>query len=190
MKKTAALLIALGLALPAMSFGEELDRPPRRDGQPPRELNRDRGPREGEARDDRRTDARPRDEARRDGGTRNDGPRGGPVGDRPHMPPPPLFAALDVNHDGVIDEKEMKDAADSLRKLDKNNDGKLTMDELRPHRPDGDRADANQGPRDDRHPPRDGDRGSDVAPRHGDHGPADRDGGRETRRGPRPPQDR
>src|SRR5215471_13282640 len=33
---------------------------------------------------------------------------GGPEGHR--MPPPPLFAALDANHDGVIDESEIDNA--------------------------------------------------------------------------------
>jgi hypothetical protein len=53
------------------------------------------------------------------------------------MGPPPLFAALDTNHDGVIDSSEIDNAPAALRKLDKNGDGKLTMDELRPPRPGG-----------------------------------------------------
>ena len=44
----------------------------------------------------------------------------------------PLFAALDTNRDNIIDEKEMANAQAALKKLDKNNDGKLTEDELRP----------------------------------------------------------
>jgi hypothetical protein len=67
----------------------------------------------------------------REGGA-PDGP-GGP-GQRPI---PPLVAALDTNHDGVIDADEIANAPAALRKLDKNGDGKLTMDELRPPRPDG-----------------------------------------------------
>ncbi len=43
-----------------------------------------------------------------------------------------LFAALDTNGDGVIDEKEMANAAESLKKLDKNHDGKITLDEVQP----------------------------------------------------------
>lgn len=57
----------------------------------------------------------------------------GPRGPRHHRPPPPpLFAALDANHDGVIDETEIANASAALKTLDKNGDGKLTMDELRP----------------------------------------------------------
>jgi len=61
---------------------------------------------------------------------------GGPGGPRHHRPPPPpLFAALDANHDGVIDENEIANASAALKTLDKNGDGKLTMDELMPPRP-------------------------------------------------------
>jgi EF hand len=53
-----------------------------------------------------------------------------------HRPPPsPLFLALDVNHDGVIDADEIANAPAELKTLDKNGDGKLTQDELRPQRP-------------------------------------------------------
>jgi hypothetical protein len=53
-----------------------------------------------------------------------------------HRPPPsPLFLALDVNHDGVIDADEIANASAALKTLDKNGDGKLTQDELRPPRP-------------------------------------------------------
>jgi hypothetical protein len=97
------------------------------------------------------------------------------------MQPPPLVGALDANRDGVIDEKEIKQAPEALRKLDKNNDGKLTMEELRPPRPEGDRADGQ------RHAP-EGERR--VGPRPGDHATGDRDGERSARRGPRPPEGR
>jgi hypothetical protein len=65
-------------------------------------------------------------------------PRGG--GSQPggrQRPVPPLMAALDLNHDGVIDAEEIAQASASLKKLDKNGDGKLTMDELRPTPPQG-----------------------------------------------------
>jgi Ca2+-binding EF-hand superfamily protein len=44
---------------------------------------------------------------------------------------------LDANHDGVIDADEIANAPAALKKLDKNGDGKLTPDELRPHHPKG-----------------------------------------------------
>jgi len=71
---------------------------------------------------------------------------GGPEGHR--MPPPPLFAALDANHDGVIDESEIDNAPAALRTLDKNGDGKLTFDELRPPRPQGRGFHGGPGPQD------------------------------------------
>jgi len=58
---------------------------------------------------------------------------GGRMGRRP--PPPPLMQVLDVNHDGVIDSNEMANASAELKTLDKNGDGQLTQDELRPPRP-------------------------------------------------------
>ncbi|MFG0263458.1 MAG: hypothetical protein ACF788_13785, partial [Novipirellula sp. JB048] len=75
----------------------------------------------------------------------------------------PVLAALDADGDGVISEAEIDNAAAALRSLDKNQDGALTFDELRPrgdfpgrrhrgehrdrsprHRPDADR---DSGPR-------------------------------------------
>ena len=70
-----------------------------------------------------------------DGGRPHQGGPGGPGGR--HMPPPPLMEALDANHDGVIDATEIANASAALKTLDKNGDGKLTQDELRPHRPPG-----------------------------------------------------
>ena len=66
------------------------------------------------------------------------GPRGGPGGpEGGRRPPPPIIAALDLNHDGVISADEIAKAPESLKKLDKNGDGQLTPDELRPPRPPG-----------------------------------------------------
>jgi hypothetical protein len=70
------------------------------------------------------------------GGQGGQGWQGGPGGPMGHRPPPsPLFTALDVNHDGVIDADEIANAPAELKTLDKNGDGKLTQDELRPPRP-------------------------------------------------------
>ena len=62
------------------------------------------------------------------------GPGGPPKGprDRQHRPPPPVITALDLNRDGTIDADEIAKASKSLLTLDKNGDGKLTREELRP----------------------------------------------------------
>jgi EF hand len=52
-------------------------------------------------------------------------------------PQHPLELALDANNDGVIDAKELANAAFVLKRLDKNGDGRLTDDEFRPMRPGG-----------------------------------------------------
>jgi hypothetical protein len=66
-----------------------------------------------------------------------DGP--GEIHDDPHHNPlfHELLHAIDTDGDGIISMAEMNHAAESLLKLDKNGDGKLTQDELRPHRPRG-----------------------------------------------------
>lgn len=54
---------------------------------------------------------------------------------KPHHPLPmtsPLMHALDTNHDGIIDASEIANASTSLKMLDKNGDGQLTPDEVRP----------------------------------------------------------
>jgi len=63
---------------------------------------------------------------------RPEGGRGRGEGGPPPMRMNPLFAALDTNGDGVIDEAELAAAPAALRKLDRNGDGKLTEDEVRP----------------------------------------------------------
>jgi hypothetical protein len=52
----------------------------------------------------------------------------------PGRPMSPIVAALDANKDGVIDATEIANAVAALKTLDKNGDGKLTQDEIRPPR--------------------------------------------------------
>jgi len=59
--------------------------------------------------------------------------------------PNPLNEALVAHHDGVIDATEIDNAAVALRKLDKNGDGQLTQEELRPARPEGGRGPGGPG---------------------------------------------
>jgi Ca2+-binding EF-hand superfamily protein len=47
----------------------------------------------------------------------------------------PILAAIDADEDGVISAAELKNAPSALRKLDKNGDGQLTQDEVRPNFP-------------------------------------------------------
>jgi hypothetical protein len=57
--------------------------------------------------------------------------RGGPQGMMMRMDP--IFAALDTNRDNAIAADEIDNAPAALRTLDKNHDGKLTEDEVRPN---------------------------------------------------------
>lgn len=78
---------------------------------------------------------------------------------RGHRPPPPaIIAAIDANHDGVIDADELANASAALKALDKNGDGVLTPDEFigRGHRPPPDGAGSNH--------PGNGDGASDNVP--------------------------
>ena len=168
-----ALVMALGLTLPAITLAQDSD--PKPDQRPPR--------RQRVA----QRDATGGDQAgpgpQRDGapGAVDRAPLnhdGGPDGQRPRMIPP-LMAALDTNHDGVLDEDEIKNAAESLRKLDKNGDGKITADELRPQRPDGAGPGAGPGQRED---------GREGVGPGGNRDAAPADGQRPPRRNARPPQ--
>ncbi len=90
------------------------------------------------------------------GGDRPDHPDGPSHGRRHHPPPPPLMEVLDANHDGVIDAEEIANASKALLTLDKNGDGKLTFEELRPPFPPGpppDDCPDFDGPPDDDGPP-------------------------------------
>jgi hypothetical protein len=198
MKRNSTLLtMALALTLPAidLSAQENKDQPP-----PPR------GPRyqqrDGDAPNPPREGDGPREGGPRDGGQRRQFPGGpgGQAGGQPmegqRPPTPPLMAALDTDNDGVISEKEISAATKSLKKLDKNKDGKLTADELRPAggmpgmRPphgDGFRPGGQNGPGPNgQRPPRDGDlRPDGDGPRErGPGGPPPGDGERPPRRNP------
>ena len=76
------------------------------------------------------------------------GESGGPGRGGHRPPPPPIIAALDVNKDHVISAEEIANAPAALAKLDKNGDGQLTPDELRPPRP----ADAPEPPQGEQPP--------------------------------------
>jgi hypothetical protein len=57
-----------------------------------------------------------------------------------HRPPPhvpPILIIFDADRDGVISEDEIDDAPDALAKLDRNNDGQITREELMPPPPEG-----------------------------------------------------
>lgn len=69
-------------------------------------------------------------------------PEGGASNPRPVSP---LMAALDANHDGVIDASEIANAVAALKSLDKNGDGQLTKDEMMPARPAGGRGPGGPG---------------------------------------------
>jgi hypothetical protein len=108
------------------------------------------------------------------GEPRPDGPpprgeRGGPDG--PPRPPHPVMDVLDANKDREISAEELANATVALKTLDKNNDGKLSDDEIRPPRPeggppggpgrpdgppDGDPRHGEERASDGRRPPRDG----------------------------------
>ncbi len=71
-------------------------------------------------------------------GTRGDatpdgGARPGMAGGHPRKMP--IDSALDADGDGIIAVDEIANAAAALRQLDKNGDGRLTMDECMPGRP-------------------------------------------------------
>lgn len=119
-KPKTIVILALLLGLPLLTITPQLpaqDRrpPPERPDRPDRPDRPERPDRPGDRPD------RPGDRPDR---------RGGPM---------LLIRALDANSDGVIDEQEIANASNALAKLDRNGDGKITRDELRPPRREGDR---------------------------------------------------
>ena len=85
----------------------------------------------------------------REGRRQNNPPGQGP-GQR--LPVPPIMSALDANSDGTIDEWEVANAPALLKKLDRNGDGQLTPEELRPALREGGGAPGGQPPRRPRPP--------------------------------------
>jgi len=55
-----------------------------------------------------------------------------PQGQQRGLPPLPVLQALDTNQDGEISQAEINNAVKSLKTLDKDGNGKLTMEELMP----------------------------------------------------------
>ena len=121
-KSVIAMALALGLSAVMTQAQDDNQRPPGGD-KPQNEGGHRRGP----------------------GGGAPGNVGGGPGGQRP--PLPPVIAALDANHDGTIDETELSQATEHLKALDKNGDGKLSGDEIRPQmgsRPGGQRPEGGQ----------------------------------------------
>jgi EF hand len=75
-------------------------------------------------------------------------PQNGNSSGKNFQPPTPMIVcALDANHDGVIDAKEIANAPVELKTLDKNGDGQLTPDEFIGPRPsNAGRGDDNGAP--------------------------------------------
>ena len=46
-----------------------------------------------------------------------------------------MIGALDADHNGVVSAEELKNATEALKKLDKNGDGELSIEELLGGRP-------------------------------------------------------
>ena len=133
----------------ARDEGRGGDRP--RDGQPREGQTRDGQTREGQSREGQSREGQSREGQTRgsdrpeggfgrgDGGfgrgeQRGPGMLGGPgMGPGMMMARLPLMITLDANQDGEISAEEIDLAVVSLKKLDKNKDGKLTMNELAPN---------------------------------------------------------
>ncbi len=132
--KKQIIILALTLGASSVSITAQEGKPPA--GGPPGGGQR-QGSGEGRQRGEGRPEGQVGEGGRREGGPGQGGPGqagGGPGGQRGMSP---IIEALDLNKDGTIDAEELNQAAASLKKLDKNNDGKLTEAEYRPLRPGG-----------------------------------------------------
>lgn len=83
--------------------------------------------------------SRPPREGGREGGYGRGGGREGGYGRERgmRMPPSPLMRVLDADKNGELSSDEIANAAKALKALDKNEDGKLSREELRPQFPHG-----------------------------------------------------
>lgn len=81
------------------------------------------------------------------GGRGGRGEGRGPGGPDSGPPTSPIVEALDVDKDGVISSSELDNATAALKTLDKNADGQLSDEEVRPPHPDGDRGRPDAGDR-------------------------------------------
>lgn len=105
MKKLTTLAAVLALAAGGTFLqAQDQERP---------ERERQRGQRDGQREGQR--------ERPREGDSRPGGPRGFPN---------PLMTIFDTDNDGTLSATEIDKAADALRKLDRNEDGKVTAEEL------------------------------------------------------------
>ncbi|MCB1203409.1 MAG: EF-hand domain-containing protein [Verrucomicrobiae bacterium] len=104
MKGSATALFVAALLFSASAYSQ--DGQPRPEGQP-----------------------RPRPEG---GGQQRPGGPGGPGGRGNFLMAMPVHAALDLDKNGEISAEELSKATESLKALDKNGDGKLTEEEIRP----------------------------------------------------------
>ncbi len=143
---TAALVLPLAGATPAVAQED----PPGAPDRPAAEPDRPRPPR-GD-RGDRPDGDRPR-------GERPDGPppeRRGPGGPRGpeqmgrFLQMMPVMAALDADGDGTLSAAEIQNASVALKTVDKNGDGQIDGDEMRPNfegrRPGGPGGEGRPGP--------------------------------------------
>ena len=143
----AMTMMIVGSAMAQQERDGDRPRPEQRDGDRPRG---ERGPRDG---DRPRGERGPRDgegprgeRGPRDGNAPREGGRpgfgrggfggpGGPPEGRGGFGMSPLLAALDADKDGKISSSEIEKAVAVLKQMDKNGDGNLTQDELRPMGP-------------------------------------------------------